>query len=1202
MPHALFSSRISKSHSASRRSLRRAAGLGLGFLSLLSVSAAHAGTVNWDKTPGDWFANPTHWDNGSYPGAGDDAVNMSTAAMTLGQSTTVNRFFSNGAFSLQGGTFSGSQASSLSTITVNNVFTVNEGGISNFTVNQGTGGSFVLGSSGGNFLDNTIIGSSVDMATNPSAFLRLYDTNTFNGAITLGSTSELDLRDGNANMVIGTAGSLAGAGTVTQDFSGATLTNNGTINANSTGNTLNITNSTLNSAAGSVLEASNGGILSLSSTITSAASILASGGTVDISGTFTGTGGTITASNGGMVNILGTTLLGTINTDANTALILNSSGTNNLSGTTVNGNLDLATDNGAYLRAFGVDTVNGAITLGPTGILDLRDGNTNLTLGSGGSLAGSGTVTQDFSGSTLTNNGTINANVGGQTLNQINSNFVNNGTAEATNGGILSLSNNVTNNGALNATGTGSLVTLAGTFTGGGSNLITASGGGQVQVNGVNLLGTINEATGTALVFNGSGTNNLNGTTINGNLDLATNNGAFLRFFNTDTVNGVISLGTTSNGLDLRDGNANLILNGGLTGYGSVSEDFGGSTLTNNGTVNANVGGQTLSQINSNFVNNGTAEATNGGILSLSNNVTNNGLLAASSGGILDISGTFTSSLGNSINGVGGTVNINGVNLVGTINETAGTSLVLNSSGANNLNGTTINGNLDLATNTNAFLRAFNADTVNGAITLGPTGTLDLRDGNTNLTLGGSGLVGSGTVTQDFSGATLTNNGGVVANVAGQQLNLQVSTFNNNYIVQATNGATLNLDNTNTNANDGSTLASNNAGSVVSITGTYTGAGNDFITTAGGGQVQVNGATLLGTINTDANTALVFNGSGANNLSGTTVNGNLDLATNGSAFLRAFGADTVNGAITLGPTGMLDLRDGNASLTLGSGGSLAGSGTVTQDFSGATLTNSGTVNANIGGQTLNITNSNFTNTGTTEVQNGAALSVTSANTDSGNILVKTGGTATFSQGLTQTAGLTQADGTLNSPLTLTGGTLAGTGTVVGAVTNTGGTVSAGSSTSPFGTLAVNGSLTQASGGVLDAVFSSTQNSLLAVKGTVTTGGVLDVSYLGSGPYTGSGPFTFLDYTSLATSLTGTGPTQYFSNEMFLADGTGVIDGSNGFTYELLNDAANKGLQLEVLNNGAPVPEASTTISLGVLLLLGGAGVWRAKRRTAAAAD
>ncbi len=118
--------------------------------------------------------------------------------------------------------------------------------------------------------------------------------------------------------------------------------------------------------------------------------------------------------------------------------------------------------------------------------------------------------------------------------------------------------------------------------------------------------------------------------------------------------------------------------------------------------------------------------------------------------------------------------------------------------------------------------------------------------------------------------------------------------------------------------------------------------------------------------------------------------------------------------------------------------------------------------------------------------------------------------------------------------------------------------------------------------------------------------MLDVSYLGSGPYTGSGPFTFLDYSTLATSLSGTGPTQYFSNETFLTNGTGVIDGSNGFTYALLNDTTNDGLQLEVLTNGAPVnapvPEASTTVSLGLLLLLGGAGLWRAKRRAAAAAD
>ena len=195
------------------------------------------------------------------------------------------------------------------------------------------------------------------------------------------------------------------------------------------------------------------------------------------------------------------------------------------------------------------------------------------------------------------------------------------------------------------------------------------------------------------------------------------------------------------------------------------------------------------------------------------------------------------------------------------------------------------------------------------------------------------------------------------------------------------------------------------------------------------------------------------------------------------------------------------------------------------------------------------------------------------------------------------------DGTLNSPLTLTGGTLAGTGTVNGAVASSGGTVSAGNSASPFGTLAVNGAFSQTAG-ALDVGFSSTQNSLLAVSGAVTTGGVLNVNYLGAGPYTGSGPFTFLDYGSLMSSITGTGPTQYFSNETFDSMGNGLIAGSNGFLYELINNTGADGLQLQVLTNGAPtpaVPEASTTVSMGLLLALGGGGLILAKRRRGAAA-
>ena len=847
-------SRIHLSRPRTSCSLRSAARLGLGLLSLLSLSAgtvAHAGTVTWDGTTADWFANPSHWVGGAYPGAGDDAVNMSTAAMTLGQSTIINSFFSNGAFSLQGGTFSGNQANAASTLQVNNVFTDDGGQINNFTVNQGTNGSVVFTTSGGNSVSGDVFNAGVDMSAS-NAYVRMFNTNTFNGSVSLGAggANGIHLYDSNANFVLN--GGLTGFGSVVQDNGGATLTNNGTINANSAANPLTLALTTYNTTG--MTEATNGGTLNLQNT------------------------------------------------------------------------------------------------------------NTNAAAGS-----------------------------------------------------------------TLAATGTGSVVSISGTFTGTGSNLITASNGGQIHVNGAALLGTINTDANTALVFDTNGGNTLSNTTVNGNLDLAANGNAYVRLFNTDTVNGSVSLGASgANGIHLYDGNTNFVIgaNGSLTGFGGVVQDNGGATLANNGTINANSAGQTL--------------------------------------------------------------------------------------------------------------------------------------------------------------------------------NLALANFNNNGLAEATNGGTLSLANTNTNAAAGSTLAASGNGSVVSIAGTFTGTGSNLITATNGGQVQVNGAALLGTINTDAATALVFNTDGNNALSNTTVNGNLDLAANGNAYVRMFNTDTVNGTVTLGASGAngIHLYDGNTNFVVGATGALSGFGDVNQDNGGATLTNNGMVNA--GGGTLNINVDHFANTGTTTVQNGATLNVNGGNTDSGNILVKQGGTATFAQGLTQTAGLTQADGTLNSPLTLTGGTLSGTGTVNGNVANSGGTVSAGNSASPFGTLAVNGTFSQTSG-VLNAVFSSTQNSLLAVNGAVTTGGVLNVDYLGSSPYTGSGPFTFLDYGSLTSSITGTGPTQYFSNETFDSSENGLIMGSNGFLYELINNTSADGLQLEVLTNGAPtpaVPEASTTVSMGLLLLLGSGLVLVKPRRPA----
>ena len=801
-------------------------------------------------------------------------------------------------------------------------------------------------------------------------------------------------------------------------------------------------------------------------------------------------------------------------------------------------------------------------------------------------------------------------------------NFNNSGLAEATGGGTLALNNTNSNNlagGTLAATG-GGILAVMGTLNSDAASTLNGVGG-TVNINGANLRGTINGVGATTLIFNNSTGNNLLNTTVNANLNIANTSDAFADFAGTNTVNGAITLGTTNtatngNGrLDIQDGNANLILgstgkNASLTGFGLVNQDGGNATLTNTGTgtINANTApmgtaANALTLALTNFTNSGLAEATGGATLSLQNTFTTNtgALTASGAGSVVSISGNFISGTGNLIMASGGgQVQVNNAALTGTINTAATTALIFNSGGPsfnNTLLNTTVNGNLDLKTNSDAFADFAGANTVNGAITLGTTittnngsgpGRLDIQDGNANLILGSTGknasLTGFGLVNQDGGNATLTNTsaGTINANSPTNALTLALTNFTNGGLTEATGGATLSLQNTFT-TNTG-TLAATGPGSVVSISGTFTGAGNNLITASGGGQVQVNNAALRGTINTDANTALIFNNSTINNLLNTTVNGNLDLKTNSDAFADFAGANTVNGAITLGTTntatngnGRLDIQDGNANLTLGSTGSLTGFGLVNQDGGNATLTNKGLVNANSVGNTLTLAQTNYATSGTTKVVTGSTLTVASTST-------------------TQTAGLTQVDGVLNltnSTLALNGGTLDGTGRINGNVNNSGGIVSPGDSP---GTLTINGSYTQASTGTLDIEFDNNTNDLLKVLGPVSTDGLLDVNYLGSGGLTVGTTFAFLDYTTLSAPTVG-GLTQYFANEMPTSDTMGTIMGHNGFTYELINDTANNSLDLQVLKVGTPaVPEASTTVSFGLLLALGLGGAVVAKRK------
>ena len=576
------------------------------------------------------------------------------------------------------------------------------------------------------------------------------------------------------------------------------------------------------------------------------------------------------------------------------------------------------------------------------------------------------------------------------------------------------------------------------------------------------------------------------------------------------------------------------------TGFPQPSDDAVNSALTKPMTLGADT------SVNSFFSN--SAFTLNGGAFSGSQ---------LNSASTIQVNNVFTLN--------GGT--INNFTLNAGVQQAGGPapSSVVVTSNLSTLSNTIVNANVDM-TNPNAYLRLLNANTVNGAITMATTSHgLDIYNTNDSLTLSATGsLTGFGNVYQDGSGGFLINNGLVNANVSGKTLALtQTNTTNNSGgTLEATNGGTLNLNNTTVNKgtlsatgggtlNIGGQLTSFATGSAVNLNGA-------------GGTVNINSATLLGTINGASGTTLVFGG--VNAFNATTVTANLDLSTNNTTRILMQGANTVTGNISLGTSGAntgLDIYSTNDALTIN--GSLTGFGNVYQDGSGGFLVNNGLVSANVSGKTLSLGQSNFATTGATQVTKGATLNVTSTS-------------------FTQTAGLTQVDGVLNlvnAPLALKGGVLDGSGTINGNVVNTGGTVSPGDSP---GTLTIAGNYTQGSGGALDIEFTNSLHDLLNVTGLATTGGLLDVNFLDSA-YTGGvgSQFAFLDYGTLAA---GSG-----SNFGF------TVTGHNGFTYTVVNDSKNSMLDLQVLTVGAPaVPEASTTVSLGLLLALGLGGLAVAAKR------
>jgi hypothetical protein len=652
--------------------------------------------------------------------------------------------------------------------------------------------------------------------------------------------------------------------------------------------------------------------------------------------------------------------------------------------------------------------------------IQLRDGNATLSIGATGAVRGFGRIFQTFGGANFENNGVVSADTSAQTLRIDPSNLNGSGIFEAKNGGVLSIG------GLLN-----------------GNNAVVhvdSTPGSSVVVDGGGLTGSFSASTGSGISFANNGNNSITLATIGADLTLI--GGAYAQVFGANTESGTIHMAGTANGIQLRDGNASLTISsaGSVRGFGRIYSAFGGN-FVNNGTSSADTSGQTL-RIDPPFLfGSGVFEAKNGGVLSI-------GGLLNGNNAVVHVDADPNSS-----------VLVNGGGLTGSFAASTGAGISFANNGNNTISFATIGADMTFAGG--AYAQVFGVNTESGTIHMSGTANgIQLRDGNATLSIDSGGSVrGFGRIFQSFGGANLVNNGTISADVAGQILRIDPSNIFANGVFDARNGG------------------------VISLGGTVTGLSLPMvqIDSTMGSAVLVDGGGLTGTFAPAADTAspgFSFANNGNNFISSANVGANLTF--NGGAYAQLFGVNTESGTIHMaGTANGIQLRDGNATLNIGTTGAIRGYGQIFQTFGGSHLANNGVISSDTAGQNLAINTSEFINNGSFEVLTGASASCNAA--------------------LTQNAGRTTINGTLTlaSPFALAGGVLSGSGgTVNGIVNNSFGTVSPGNSP---GILTIAGSYTQQSGGSflveLGGYTAGSQFDQLDVTGAANLAGTIDVDLI-----------------------------------------------------------------------------------------------------------
>ncbi len=1025
---------------------------------LTLVTAPPGTTVDWTDGTGSW-STASDWSTGAVPGSSDVVYIPAAGNVTFSAgSSTIAGLNDAGALTVSGGTFTVN-----GTVSGAGSFTLSGGTLSNSTFASGT---TLTGSGFSATMSGVTVNGTLDLATNNND-IDVTNGLTLNGTTNIGNPSNSSTA---GELTFFGTQTLGGTGTINFGYyvqnelftassstltigSGLTITgksgqingnspviNYGTINAETSSDTITIQSALPSFTNNGTVEATNGGSLSVAFGATggNTGSVLATGGgSLTVTGgasvgTFTGFGN-LSISGGGTLyinsgNAFGWQNSGTINATGSSAVDLG--GTFTQSGLTASGSTF------TYAGAVNiVGTLTGGLTLSSnTGSWDLGDpNNSNAGTGtlSGGAFSASGgaalfaTFDSALSGMTLNSpidKSTYNNDVivlGDLTLNNVTLTLGNpNNTSTA--GEMVFESS-----GTQNLTGTGTIVfgdyvqntiaTASNTTLIIGSGIIIRGQGGQIQGSGPSIVnnglindnvsgGNIRTSLGGASAFTNNGTfEGTSGGSINVNFGATgANNGTVQVTGGTLTVTGGSSIGTFS-------GFGNLSIAGGGTLYINSGNAF---QWQNSGSISAT--GSSAVDLGGTFTQ--AALTANGSTFTYAGAVNIVGMLT---GGLTLSSATGSWNLGDPNNGNAGTGTLSG----GTFSTSGGASLFATFDSA--LSGVTLSSPIDLSTDNNDVTvtngltlnnvtlnlgNQSNTNTsgelvFNGTQTLGGTGTINFGFFSNTLFTGSSTTltVGSGITVQGQTGTiggngTVINNGTIDANTSGHTILIDPPTFTNNGTVEA----------------------------------------------AGGGTVTITPTTL-------------------SNFSSGTLTGGTWEAT-GNSTLRGFASAITKDAATILVSGASsNVYTGSSGTTNALGGLSSVTGSLTIQ----------------GGYNLTVTASTLTNTGTVVISSGTTLA---------------GPVNAFT--FTQNGGATTVNGTLDpNTVNLNSGTLSGPGTIAANVSNSGGTIYPSGQGGLGGTLTIQGTYSQSSG-TLDIDVSGTSAGsydVLAVTGGATLGGTLQVN-------------------------------------------------------------------------------------------------------------